>query len=223
MEKRIIQTGDGSKSIELMGLEETYHSRHGAWQESQHVFIQQGLTHFSGNVIKVLEMGFGTGLNAIQALLFAEQKNLFLEYSSLEAFPIEEGIWKELDYESLLPERRHGDYWRKMHQIKAENWENMGDHCRFIKYHRDIRNFLPADAPDVVFYDAFGPRVQPELWEVKIFERLFAKMSDGGVLTTYCAKGQVRRDLQAVGFEVQRLPGPPGKREMLRAIKSLQA
>lgn len=223
MEKRIIQTGDGSKSIELKGLEETYHSRHGAWQESQHVFIQQGLAHFSGNVIKVLEMGFGTGLNAIQALLFAEQRNLFLEYSSLEAFPLEESIWKELDYESLLPESRHGGYWRKMHQIEAENWENMGDHCRFIKYHKDIRGFLPSDAPDVVFYDAFGPRVQPELWEVEIFKRLFAKMSDGGVLTTYCAKGQVRRDLQAVGFEVQRLSGPPGKREMLRAIKPLQA
>ena len=223
MEKRIIQTADGSKSIELTGWEETYHSRHGAWQESQHVFIQQGLAIFPEKKIRVFEMGFGTGLNAIQALLFAEQHELVIEYSTVEAYPIEPSIWKGLDYESLLPERRHQEYWRKMHEMEAEVWGDLGPHFRFIKYLKDIRSFLPLDAPDVVFYDAFGPRVQPELWEIEIYKRLFNRMTEGGVLSTYCAKGQVRRDLQAVGFEVERLPGPPGKREMLRATKPKEA
>ena len=223
MEKRIILTADGSKSIELIGWEETYHSRHGAWQESQHVFIQQGLAIYPGKAVKVLEMGFGTGLNAIQALLFAEQQNLEVEYSTLEAFPIEQEIWKKLEYESLLSERRHQEYWRKMHEIKAESWCELAPHFRFIKYHKDIRSFLPLDAPDLVFYDAFGPRVQPDLWELGIFRRLFKLMAGGGILTTYCAKGQVRRDLQTAGFEVERLPGPPGKREMLRATKPSKA
>jgi tRNA U34 5-methylaminomethyl-2-thiouridine-forming methyltransferase MnmC len=221
MENRIIQTADGSKTIELPEWNESYHSRHGAWQESQHVFIKMGLGHFPRKAIKVLEMGFGTGLNAIQCLQYAEDAGLSIEYHTLEAYPLEMNEWEAMQYDTLLSEPRQKEYYRQMHTAPWNEFTMLGSHFHFVKYQRDIRSFLPDCQPDLVFYDAFGPRVQPELWTAEIFKRLYDLMADRGVLTTYCAKGEVRRHLQKIGFEVERLPGPPGKREMLRATKIL--
>ena len=220
MEKKIIQTADGSKTIELPEWNESYHSRHGAWQESQHVFIQMGLKHLAKDKLVVLEMGFGTGLNAIQSLEYAEKKGTSIEYHSLEAFPLNESEWKAMEYDTLLSEPEHKAYYHQMHAADWEQMSSIGPHFQLVKYHKDIRTFLPPIQADLVFYDAFGPRVQPELWTEDIFKRLYELLAGGGVLTTYCAKGEVRRHLQKVGFEVERLPGPPGKREMLRGTKT---
>ena len=179
-----------------------------------------GLEHLAKDKLVVLEMGFGTGLNAIQSLEHAEKKGTSIEYHTLEAFPLNEAEWKAMEYDTLLSEPKHKAYYKQMH---AANWEQVSSISPFfqlVKYQKDIRAFLPPIQPDLVFYDAFGPRVQPELWTEDIFKRLYALMGEGGVLTTYCAKGEVRRHLQKVGFEVERLPGPPGKREMLRATKT---
>lgn len=220
MEKRIIQTADGSKTIELPEWNESYHSRHGAWQESQHVFIKMGLEHLGMDKLTVLEMGFGTGLNAIQCLQYAEKNSLHIDYHTLEAFPLKAEEWKAVQYDALLSESRQKDFYAQMHAAPWGQPTPLGDHFHLVKYQKDIRSFLPTTQPDLVFYDAFGPRVQPELWTKAIFKRLFDRMAEAGVLTTYCAKGEVRRHLQKVGFEVERLPGPPGKREMLRATKT---
>ncbi len=219
MEKKIVHTADGSKTIAIPQWNESYHSKHGAWQESQHVFIQMGLAHTGLASLSVFEMGFGTGLNAIQALLYAEKHRIIIDYHTLEAYPLEEELWQQMDYEDLLPNGLMRDFFRQMHRVEPEQSIPLGDYFRFTKYHADIHEFLPPTNPDLVFYDAFGPRVQPDLWTSSIFERLYSMMSPGGILTTYCAKGEVRRTFQSLGMEVERLAGPPGKREMLRATK----
>ena len=219
MDKKIVHTADGSKTIAIPDWNESYHSKHGAWQESQHVFIRMGLAHAKLPRLSVFEMGFGTGLNAIQALLYAEEHQLKVDYHTLEAYPLEEALWQQMDYEDLLPNEFLKQGFKEMHRVEAEKTIPLGEYFRFTKYHADIHQFLPPTNPDLVFYDAFGPRVQPELWTSAIFERIYNKMSPGGILTTYCAKGEVRRTFQSLGMEVERLPGPPGKREMLRATK----
>lgn len=220
MEKKIVQTADGSKTIAIPKWNESYHSKHGAWQESQHVFIQMGLAHTGLSSLSIFEMGFGTGLNAIQALLYAEKHQINIDYHTLEAYPLEEELWQQMDYEDFLPSRLMKDFFGRMHRVEPEQSIRLADFFRFTKYHADIHEFLPPTNPDLVFYDAFGPRVQPDLWTSAIFERLHSMMSPGAILTTYCAKGEVRRTFQSLGMEVERLPGPPGKREMLRATKA---
>lgn len=209
----IIETGDGSKSIYLAGLDETYHSRHGAGRESLHVFIHAGLKKFVGNpnTIRILEVGFGTGLNALLTLQFGELNGLRLDYTALEPFPLPANVVDLMDYHRL--DVRYG-------LLHKENVYRTGDFSLRV-INKKLMEFQDYSGFDLVYYNAFGPRVQPEMWEPEVFSRLNELMNANSVLVTYCAKGSVRRAMIEAGYKVERLPGPPGKREMLRATKVL--
>jgi tRNA U34 5-methylaminomethyl-2-thiouridine-forming methyltransferase MnmC len=218
-----IETADGSKSLYNTELDETYHSRHGALQEAIHVFIERGLLPWVGQKkkVRILEMGLGTGLNAILTWIEAERQSLNIEYCALESFV--------LPTEMIVESNFFSEEWRsKTTQLFAADWgavQRLDSTFSIQKINGLVEELdLSAQEPfDVIYFDAFGPRVQPHLWTVPIFEKFFNVLAPGGLFVTYCAKGQVRRDLQSVGFIMERLPGPPGKREMLRGTKTKEA
>ena len=220
MERKIVRTGDGSKTIQLPHWGEQYHSMHGALQEAYHVFIGHGLDLFSNRGLNLLEIGFGTGLNALITLAEAPVRNLSIRYTTLEAFPVVEEEWAQLEYNRLLG--KEASWKEHFEQLHRAPW---GDECPITscftlqKLKIDIRKFASEPAFDLVYFDAFGARVQPELWTEAIFQKMHGALHPGGYLVTYSAKGSVRRAMQKAGFRVERLPGPPGKREMLRAFK----
>jgi tRNA U34 5-methylaminomethyl-2-thiouridine-forming methyltransferase MnmC len=215
VERKIIETGDGSKTIQLVDWEEQYHSVHGALQEARHVFIK----HFEEALVgrkdlKIFEMGMGTGLNAYLTCQCATENNLKVQYFTLEAYPIKEVELKELDYENLLGDK--AGTFENLHSAVWGETTEISEHFKISKEQSKIEEWAnPKEEFDFVFYDAFGPRHQPHLWTVPIFQKIFELLKPGGMFITYCAKGQVRRDLESVGFEMHRVPGPPGKREML--------
>lgn len=235
----LIQTGDGSHSLYHSGLDETYHSRHGAIAESRHVFIDHGLSHRLAYAhqtggqdlpdrLSILEMGFGTGLNALLTLLYQQElsqshqnnpdkRELLIDYQSLEAFPLAPEIYESLTY----PDQLHcaPEIFWSMHRAPWEQQIDIAPGFKLLKKKMHFEDFTALSAFDLVYYDAFGARVQPELWVTERFFVLYQALRQGGVLVTYAAKGSVRRALQEVGFAVERLPGPPGKREMLRGTK----
>ena len=236
----IIETSDGSHSLFVPALNETYHSRHGAMQESQWVFIRQGLG-FTGprmhefsvssegvtlqeeqapdrSRVRIHEVGFGTGLNALLAMRWAEEHQVNVHFTTLETNVLSPELAAQLNYASSEPER--SDF-LKMHTCAWNEDVAFTSYFTLHKAQRRVQDEQAESEYDVVFYDAFGPPTQPEMWTLSIFQRMFAALKPGGIFVTYCAKGQVRRDLQAAGFTVERLPGPPGKREMLRATKPL--
>lgn len=217
MKREIIVTNDGSKTIHLPDWNESYHSIHGAVQEAQHVFIKSGLSEITKPEINILEVGFGTGLNAILTLNKAKETKQTINYSGLEAYPVQLDELKNLSYVDL-PEIKENDdlFW----QLHSSKWKELIEITPIFKL-KKIQTFLDEFQPiantfDLIYFDAFGPRVQPEMWTLEIFKKLFKSMKDEGVFVTYCAKGQVRRDLIEAGFQVEKIPGPPGKREMLR-------
>lgn len=216
----IISTADGSHSLYLSHLDETYHSRHGARQESQHVFIENGLRFMShSSKIIILEVGFGTGLNALLACHFAEETKIQVEFITLETEPLSLELMSEFARLSTFTETDTSLH-TKLHQATWEKMERISDHFSIKKLNNSIQNVaIDRGSVDLIFYDAFGPRAQPEMWTMSIFEKLFSLLHQNGVFVTYCAKGQVRRDLESAGFIMERLPGPPGKREMLRGVK----
>jgi tRNA U34 5-methylaminomethyl-2-thiouridine-forming methyltransferase MnmC len=222
MERKIIRTSDGSKTIQLTGWNEQYHSIHGAIQEAYHVFIEAGLRQFANRKLSVLEVGFGTGLNALITLLEAPALQLRLQYTALETAPVSEGEWQELAYGSELDQPRAEEFYKKLHHAVWGEFAPVHPDFSLLKLQTDVREFL-VDQPfyDLIYFDAFGARVQPELWTLNIFTRMFSVLRPGGILVTYSAKGSVRRAMEAAGFKTERLPGPPGKREMLRASKPL--
>lgn len=232
MERKIITTGDGSKTIHMPDWNEQYHSTHGALQEALHVFIEMGL-RFSlsrrevytaldaapkrdkNQPISILEYGLGTGLNAMLTAQYHTETSI--HYTGIEAFPISKEEVNAMEYGSLLGDqnlydRIHDTSWEFIHEIRPD--------FRLEKKQLSFDQIAYKDQYDIIYFDAFGPRVQPELWTESIFKGAFNALKVGGVLTTYCAQGQARRNMQAAGFTVERLPGPPGKREMLRATKS---
>lgn len=220
MKRKVIETKDGSASIEVEGLDETYHSRHGARQESLHIFIGEGLQPLMERraVIRVFEVGFGTGLNALLTFEALRNTKVIVEYTSVEAYPVTEAEARQLNYAENDKALR--DFYLAMHNAAWEEPVRLHPQFTLIKRRAKLHEFEGIeDSADLVYYDAFGPRAQPKMWLPEHFEKMCRMLSKGGVLVTYCAKGQVRRDLQAAGFEVERLPGPPGKREMLRATK----
>mgnify|MGYP002628245182 CR=1 FL=1 len=219
MQRRIIQTADGSASLELPNKQETYHSRHGAVQESEHVFIGNGLKKLEGLAkLSILEIGWGTGLNSLLTLHHVVPTQN-LAYSAIETDPLEWDQVIQLNYCTgqlgYLSEK-----FAQMHQLPWNEWQVIAPNFQFQKLPFSLQDVvLENGAFNLVYFDAFGPRTQPELWEPWVWEKMHAVMKDNGVLVTYCAKGQVRRDMQAAGFSVERLEGAPGKREMLRALK----
>ncbi len=224
VERKIIQTSDGSKSIYLPQLDETYHSRHGAIQEAYHVFIRSGLDLFEeGSLVRILEMGFGTGLNCFITWLEARRRKLNVQYCGLEAYPVSIEVAKELEYPSALGHAEFKTLFESLHRAPWNEEVHIDEGFILKKQEIRVSDFQESGAFDLIYFDAFGPRVQPELWTETIFEKMYGALGSKGVLVTYSAKGSVRRALQAVGFMVERLPGPPGKREMLRAIKDLES
>jgi tRNA U34 5-methylaminomethyl-2-thiouridine-forming methyltransferase MnmC len=217
---KMIVTEDGSHSLFVPGLNETYHSRHGAVQESEHVFIQTGLLHLLEQTrnIRLLEVGFGTGLNIWLTLKVLQEKDAVAHCTSLETFPLPEQTYRLLNFSDGSDEHLR-DAFMTMHHAAWNEAVVIEEGFILEKVQTTFQDFVPNKKFNLVYYDAFGPPVQPEMWEPSIFEKMAQLMDEGGVLVTYCAKGQVRRNLEAAGFNVERLKGPPGKREMLRATK----
>ncbi|TMM53192.1 SAM-dependent methyltransferase [Maribacter algarum] len=220
MERKIITTSDGSKTIHLVDWDEQYHSKHGAIQEAYHVFIKSGLSLFKDRSVSILEIGFGTGLNALITLMEAEKFNLDIMYRGVEAYPITSKELEQLNYLSELNAQTLEAEFLKMHESPWEKQIAITETFQLHKQQKEFKDISDTDAFNLIYFDAFGARVQPELWTEAIFSKMYAALQDKGVLVTYAAKGSVRRAMQAVGFIVERLPGPPGKREMLRATKT---
>lgn len=214
-----ISTADGSSSLFHEQLNETYHSRHGAKVESEHVFLKEGLDQLTGfSEINVLEIGMGTGLNVLLSCQYALQREIKINLTSLEPFPIPEELIADLNYAELVEHTSAKDWF---HQIHSGEWNKelqLHDYFRLKKIKARAENYITDQQFDIIFYDAFGPHAQPELWELSVFEHLIKFLKPEAILVTYCAQGQFKRNLKACGFTVERLPGPPGKREMTRAV-----
>ena len=219
MKREIIITSDGSTTIHLPDWNEQYHSKHGAIQEAYHVFIKHGFESCAASEPSILEIGFGTGLNAFITFLEAQKKQTFVNYVGVEAYPVAMSEVQKLNYISELKAKSFADQFVKMHETPWEVAVEISANFSLTKRKQFFHEIQDKNRFDLVYFDAFGARVQPDLWTEEIFEIMFKAMKEGGILVTYAAKGSVRRALQAVGFQVERLPGPPGKREMLRAAK----
>jgi len=219
LKRKIITTGDGSKTIQIEDWDEQYHSKHGAIQEAYHVFIKHGLSHFPNRNVSILEIGLGTGLNAFITFLEAKKLNISVRYTGVEAYPVSTSEIEQLNYVSELYAENHADDFLLLHQSPWEEDVEITKEFILSKQKKDFSDITDKDSYNLVYFDAFGARVQPELWTEAIFSKMYQALKKDGILTTYAAKGSVRRAMQAVGFTVERLPGPPGKREMLRARK----
>ncbi|UTW61092.1 tRNA (5-methylaminomethyl-2-thiouridine)(34)-methyltransferase MnmD [bacterium SCSIO 12741] len=220
MPLEIIESGDGSHSLYHTELDETYHSRHGSIQEALHVFLKSGLDELASlKEVRIFEMGFGTGLNALLTAREAPKRDQQITYFGLERYPVEESIWQKLNYTEQLEEPELSSVFENLHQSSWEQPERINSHFILQKMEGDIRSISLPEPGHLIYFDAFGPRVQPELWDATVFERLLDWLLPGGILVTYSCKGDVKRALKQVGFEVEKIPGPPGKREMLRARK----
>lgn len=227
MEKKIITTSDGSHSIYIPEMDEHYHSVHGAIQESKHVFIEAGLHYLLSkktSALNILEIGLGTGLNALLTFIEAEKKEVRINYTSVEAFPIDDELISALNYVKQLPESPKMDISSSFRTIHSCAWgkENeLSEYFSLLKLKGTLQNSeLEKEHFDLIYFDAFGPPTQPEMWTDEIFLKLALSIKTGGGLVTYCAKGEVKRTLKRTGFTVETLPGPPGKREMIRAVKN---
>ena len=220
MEKRIIQTSDGSSSVYLPEWDENYHSRHGAIQEAYHVFIKSGLDLFKdGSSLTILEMGFGTGLNCMITFLEARKRDLTIDYRALEGYPLEPELIFALNHLEQLKAEEDSTVYQRIHNSDWGVSSKISPNFNLFKQEMMFEDYQDQEAVDLIYFDAFGARVQPELWTEVIFKKMYEALNKEGMIVTYAAKGSVRRAMQTVGFEVERLPGPPGKREMLRGIR----
>ncbi|MBT8271126.1 MAG: tRNA (5-methylaminomethyl-2-thiouridine)(34)-methyltransferase MnmD [Bacteroidia bacterium] len=221
MKRRILTTKDGSHTIQIEEWEEQYHSVHGAIGESKHVFIENGLKHWlrvnSSNTIAILEYGFGTGLNTFLTYIETEQNCIKIDYVGLEAFPCKPEEIELLNYHELL--KLEQSEFLNLHSSPWDRPVSISQNFVMTKKKISFDQFVSEKKYDLVYYDAFGSRVQPELWTRENFERIFDLLENNGVLVTYSSKGRVRRAMEDIGYRVERLPGPPGKRHMLRATK----
>lgn len=215
----IRKTDDGSNTIWADQYQETYHSTKGAITESNHVFIEAGFNHSSGPV-NIFEVGFGSGLNALLTLIASEASQRQTIYHSVELNPVPIELAIQLQY----PEQTEIQYRDKFEAMHHSSWDCAVKISPFFTLHKISGNLLFLESEinyDIVYFDAFSPNTQPELWKEEIFNKIYQLLKPGGILTTYCAKGDVRRTMKSVGFKTERLPGPPGKWEMLRATKKI--
>lgn len=215
---QLLITEDGSHTIFSPQVEECYHSQHGAMQESEHIFIQAGWEQCPKTEIKVLEIGFGTGLNALLTLVNAEKQAKKVNYTTLELYPLGMAVASELNFTEQIAPHKRADFIR----IHEAEWGSQVAITLFFcleKIKADFTQIELSDKYDLIYFDAFSPEKQPEMWTQERFELLYRHTNQGGILTTYCSKGVVRRAMQAAGYQVERLPGPPGKRQILRATK----
>jgi len=219
LKREIIQTLDGSTTIHLTEWDECYHSKHGAIQEAQHVFIKNGLSLFQNQKVAILEIGFGTGLNAFITLLEAKKMQQTIDYVGVEAYPISAEEVLKMNYVSELNADKESTLFDTIHE---SNWGEkvlLNDGFTLTKRNQFFEEINDENIYDLIYFDAFGYRVQPELWSTEIFRKMFKALKNNGVLVTYAARGVVKRSMIEVGFTVEKLEGPPGKREMFRARK----
>lgn len=216
-------TSDGSPTLYNATLGEQYHSQHGAIQESQHIFVRSALEHrasLDDSPLSLLEVGFGTGLNALLTLLWAERAYRPITYTTIELCPIPIELANRLEYK--LQGYEQGEIKAQLHALHAAPWHEVTEltpYFRLEKLPIDLLTYAPKNLYDIIYFDAFSPEIQPQLWSEEVMQMLYKATHRGGVLTTYSAKGEVRRRLQRAGYKVERLPGPIGKREILRASK----
>lgn len=222
MEKVFMVTEDGSQTVYLPEMDEHYHSIHGAIGESLHIYIEQGLLFSGSKTLSVLEIGFGTGLNAFLAYGYAKKENLHVDYCSLEKYPLSEKEYGLLNYPKIIF-TEYASIFNRLHETEWNKKEKISDNFYLNKVHTDLLTFQFDEFPkfDVVFYDAFAPGKQPEMWTDEILHKVAATVKKDGILVTYCAKGSVRRTLIDAGFAMERIPGPKGKKEILRGKKNL--
>ena len=214
-----LRTGDGSLTLHHAALDATYHSVHGAVQESTHVFIKAGLEHLGRSHVDVLEVGLGTGLNLLLTWVRCLEGKCTVNYTALEPLPLSAAQLDALAHcEDLAWPGLHAPFVERMTGPHG-HWQPTLGGLSFRVLHQAMQELREEDRYDLVYFDAFAPRSQPELWTDVIMGILYRALRPGGVLVTYCAKGEVRRALQRAGFTVERLPGPMGKKHMLRACK----
>jgi tRNA U34 5-methylaminomethyl-2-thiouridine-forming methyltransferase MnmC len=219
LEREIIQTLDGSTTIHIKEWNECYHSKHGAIQEAKHVFIKNGLALFPDQSISILEIGFGTGLNAFITYLESKELGQIIDYVGVEAYPVSADEVLSMNYIEELKAAESEAIFEKMHTCNWEEKITFFDTFTLTKRKQFFEEIDDVEKFDLIYFDAFGYRVQPELWSTAIFDRMYKSLKPNGVLVTYAARGVVKRSMIEVGFTVEKLAGPPGKREMFRARK----
>lgn len=219
MKKEIILTKDGSSSIFLPELNETYHSRFGAIQEAKHVFIKNGLSLFDDKSVSILEIGFGTGLNAFITFLETLETNQNINYVGVEAYPVEVEMVKNLNYVSALNATTYQSIFDGMHLSDWELENKIATHFNLTKRNQKFEEISDSNAFNLIYFDAFGFDVQPELWNEVIFQKMYDALLPSGVLVTYACRTSIKKAMLSAGFRIEKLPGAPGKREMLRAFK----
>lgn len=219
MLNKLIATADGSHTVLSAETNETYHSENGAINESVHVYIQNGLSQITKNEMNILEIGFGTGLNALLTYQYALEHTKQINYFSIEKFPLGEELIGQLNYPEQLKIEKES--FLRLHNCKWDNWEQINNNFKLFKQQADLTafDFTKLKNIDLVYFDAFSSSKQPELWTEKIFKQLYQIMLPDGLLTTYSSAGIVKRALRAAGFKVKRKPGPKGKFHMLNAFR----
>lgn len=219
-EVKIIKTEDGSHSLYVPSLSEHYHSIHGAIQESNHVFIESGLNYSAVKyeTIDILEIGMGTGLNVFLTYMENCKLKKIISYHALEPNVLSENIISQLNYVEIIG--KNSDIFQRIHNSDWNKIIDFGNRFSFKKYHNSIQNVSLINKYNLIYFDAFAPDKQPELWTLEIFKKIFNYMKSNSILVTYCAKGTVKKILKEAGFVIESLKGPPGKREMTRAIKA---
>lgn len=219
MKREIIITGDGSVTIHLPDMKESYHSKFGAIREAYHVFIQNGLALTKGQPVAVLEIGFGTGLNTFITYIEALKSGQHIHYTGIEAYPVAIEEAMQLNYVTELNATEHQPVYNLMHNSDWEIPVELANNFTLIKQHKFFQDIADEGLYDLIYFDAFGYHAQPELWSEDIFAKMYKALKPNGILVTYACRTVIKNAMKAAGFTTEKLPGPPGKREMLRGYK----
>lgn len=218
MKRRTFITKDGSSSIYVEKLAESYHSHYGALAESLFIFVESGFKYSNVNPVNILEIGFGTGLNALLTLDEAVRSKRKTSYYTLEKYPLSISEWGSLNYPKL-PTINNPEEFENLHKLNWDVWHRLNDYFSLFKSNTDLLKFSTSLRFDIIYFDAFSPEVQSDLWTEEIFSKLYDYLNPGGLLLSYSVKGTVKRALRSAGFQIKRIPGPEGKRMILRASK----
>lgn len=219
MKTELITTKDGSHTLFVPELNEHYHSTYGAIEEAEHIFIKAGVSPIEKNETSIFEMGFGTGLNAFLTAVFSEINNIKIEYTAIEKYPVSSNTNKELNYSSLIQDGKYKNVINSLHNAEWGKKTDISKNFNLEKFKSGIQKFEAEKKFDVIYFDAFAPNKQPEVWSFDIFKKIISWLNPQGRIVTYTAKGEVRRTWLKLGLKVEKLPGPPGKREFLVGTK----
>jgi tRNA U34 5-methylaminomethyl-2-thiouridine-forming methyltransferase MnmC len=216
--KTLVKTSDGSHTLYVPELNEHYHSVHGAVRESEYIFIGEGYCKCGQDPLNIFEVGFGTGLNVLLTAVKSQEDDREIYYTSVEKYPLEETMISALNHSGFAG-RSGRELFDLIHGASWNKWQRVMKNFNLLKVKADLKEYIPDGRFHLVYFDAFGPEKQPDMWTEKVFSSIFAATEPGGILVTYSAKGEVKRNLRACGFKVSVLPGPPGKRHITRAVK----